>query len=140
MNRTWFALAVLSASLLCSCQSTGLSSAQSGPALAGIREVSCSQLKDWMAASKPFTLIDVREDKEWSDGHAAAALHISRWTLSQKIDAAVPDKNGCIVLYCLSGKRSAASAVTLQRLGYTNVYSLAGGLRDYERAGLPTQR
>jgi rhodanese-related sulfurtransferase len=139
MNPTWFALGVLTASLLCSCQSTGLSSAQSSPALAGIREVSASQLKGWMAASKPFKLIDVREDQEWSDGHAAAAIHISRWTLSQKIDAAAPDRNGCIVLYCLSGKRSAASAVTLQRLGYTNVFSLAGGLREYERAGLPIQ-
>jgi rhodanese-related sulfurtransferase len=105
-----------------------------------IKEVSTSQLKDWLATGQPLTLIDVREDNEWQGGHAAAATHISRWTLSDRIGTVVPDKNARIVLYCLGGVRSAAAAATVQRMGYTNVFSLAGGFKGYQLAGLPIQR
>lgn len=138
MNRKWIASGALALSFLCSCRSNA--PRENSPAVAGVREVSASQLKSWMAASEPFTLIDVREDKEWREGHASSALHIPRLTLSDRIGAIAPDKAARIVLYCRSGRRSALSAGTLQRLGYTNVFSLAGGLKDYVQAGLPIQR
>jgi sulfur-carrier protein adenylyltransferase/sulfurtransferase len=93
-----------------------------------------------MAAGQPMTLIDVREDDEWRAGHAVAALHIPRWKLWERIAAVVPDKGARIVLYCKGGARSAAAASTLQRLGYTNVFSLAGGFKSYQLAGLPALR
>jgi rhodanese-related sulfurtransferase len=101
--------------------------------------VSSQELKDWMATGKQFTLIDVREDHEWRTGHAATALHITRGTLSDRISSAAPDKAAAIVLYCKGGVRSAASAATLQKLGYTNVHSLIGGFLKYQLAGLPVQ-
>ena len=72
-----------------------------------IKEVSTSQLKDWMTAGQPFTLIDVREDNEWQAGHAAAAIHISRWTLSGKIGTVVPDKTArsCSIAWVARGRR-----------------------------------
>ena len=105
-----------------------------------IKEVSTSQLNEWMTGRQKFTLIDVREDNEWQDGHAARAIHISRGTLIGKIGSVLPDKNARIVLYCLGGVRSAAAAETLQKMGYTNVYSLDGGFKNYQLAGLPVQR
>ena len=105
-----------------------------------IKEVSSSQLTDWLATGQALTLVDVREDTEWQGGHAVTATHISRWTLSDKIGTVVPDKNARIMLYCLGGVRSAAAAATLQRMGYTNVFSLAGGFKSYQLAGLPTQK
>ncbi len=102
-----------------------------------IRELSVSQLKDWMSQRRTYALIDVREDDEWSSGHAAGALHIPRWTLASRLAGTVPDKNATIVLYCRSGVRSAAAAATLRRLGYCNVFSLMGGFKQYQAAGLP---
>ena len=129
---------------LCSCGSSGRSERTSAaPAKATadqIKEVSPQELQTWMSSGKQFTLIDVREDDEWQTGHASAALHISRWTLAGRISSVVPDKAACIVLYCKGGVRSAASAATLQKLGYTNVFSLSGGFKNYQLAGLPVQQ
>ena len=81
-------------------------------------------------------LIDVREDREWSD-HAADAEHIGRGVLERDIVEKVPDKETSIILYCGGGFRSALSADNLQRMGYTKVYSLAGGWKAWKEAGAP---
>ncbi len=139
-----FAFVTLIAGGLCSCGPSGVSEKTSAVAAKAtahqIKEVSPQELQNWMSTGKQFTLIDVREDDEWQTGHAAAALHISRWTLSGRISSVVPDKAACIVLYCKGGVRSAASAAALQKLGYTNVFSLAGGFKNYQLAGLPAQQ
>lgn len=122
----------VAAGLLCSCSRRTASPPE------GVKEVSASELKAWMARGEQFTLIDVREDDEWQAGHAAGAIHISRWALSKRIGPVVPDKGALIVLYCLGGVRSGTAAKGLQNLGYSNVYSLAGGFRMYQAAGLPT--
>jgi rhodanese-related sulfurtransferase len=145
----WGAVAALLSTLLCSCQSSGGPANQASTRQSAVsakdpsqqvKEISVRQLKNWMSTGQAFMLIDVREDYEWQAGHATAAIHISRWTLADRIMAAVPDKATCIVLYCWGGVRSATAAATLQKMGYTNVLSLAGGLAQYELAGLPIQR
>ncbi len=149
MHSGRIACAALFLSLLCSWQSTGKGqnqasdrrpSAQANDSSERIKEVSVSQLKQWMTTKRTLALIDVREDNEWQAGHAAKAIHISRWALSEKIGTVVPDKGARIVLYCAGGVRSAAAAAGLQRMGYTNVLSLAGGFKSYELAGLPVEK
>ncbi|HEV2447885.1 MAG TPA: rhodanese-like domain-containing protein [Candidatus Sulfopaludibacter sp.] len=105
-----------------------------------IREVSSAQLKEWLASPARPILIDVREDSEWQAGHAATAIHIGRGVLEREIEPAVPDKSARVVLYCHSGARSALAADTLQRMGYTSVFSLAGGMQAYQAASLPMQK
>lgn len=85
-------------------------------------------------------LIDTREDHEWADGHAAGATHLSRGVLERDIENVVPDKSARIVLYCGGGYRSALSADSLAKMGYTNVWSLAGGWRAWQEAGLPVEK
>jgi rhodanese-related sulfurtransferase len=142
MDTRWIATVALSLSLLCSCGSSAGPKYQASQKDASeqIKEISTSQLIDWMTTGQAFTLIDVREDNEWQAGHAAAAIHISRWTLSGRIGTVVPDKTARIVLYCLGGVRSAAAAEALQKMGYTNVFSLTGGFKNYQLAGLPVQK
>lgn len=82
-------------------------------------------------------LIDVREDSEW-DHHASGAEHIGRGVLERDIIAKVPDKETEIILYCGGGYRSALAADNLQRMGYKNVYSLAGGWKAWKEADAPT--
>ncbi|HEY1754340.1 MAG TPA: rhodanese-like domain-containing protein, partial [Bryobacteraceae bacterium] len=66
-------------------------------------------------------LIDVREDREWADGHASGAVHLSRGVIERDIETEIPEKSTTMVLYCGGGYRSALTAASLQKMGYTNV-------------------
>jgi rhodanese-related sulfurtransferase len=82
-------------------------------------------------------LVDVREDSEWAEGHAAGAVHMSKGVIERDIETRVPDTAQTMVLYCGGGYRSALVADALQRMGYRNVISLDGGWRAWNEAGLP---
>jgi rhodanese-related sulfurtransferase len=85
-------------------------------------------------------LIDVREDREWADGHAAGAIHLSKGVIERDIESEIPDKSTTMVLYCGGGYRSALAALELQKMGYTNAISLDGGWRAWNQAGLPVEK
>jgi len=84
-------------------------------------------------------LIDVREDHEWDAGRAAGATHMSRGIIERDIERLVPDKAAELILYCGGGYRSALACDNLQKMGYTNVHSMAGGWTAWTDAGLPTE-
>jgi rhodanese-related sulfurtransferase len=105
-----------------------------------IREISPERLKGLAAGKERYMLIDVREDGEWAAGHAAGAAHVSRGLLERDIKTKAPRKDSQIVLYCQGGGRSALAADTLQKMGYSNVYSLAGGFMAYQKLGLPVEK
>ncbi len=84
-------------------------------------------------------LIDVREDREWEAGRARGAEHLGRGVIERDIEGAVPDKGAELILYCGGGYRSALAADNLQRMGYTNVYSLAGGWKAWKDSGAPVE-
>jgi rhodanese-related sulfurtransferase len=85
-------------------------------------------------------LIDVREDREWSEGHAAGAIHLGKGVIERDIEKEIPDKSKPLVLYCGGGFRSALAAEALQKMGYTNAISLDGGWRAWNAAGLPVEK
>jgi len=76
-------------------------------------------------------LIDVRDKEEFAKSHLKNAQHLSRGTLEMKIGNLAPDTGAAIVLYCAGGNRGALAAESLQRMGYSNVYSIEGGLSAY---------
>ena len=84
-------------------------------------------------------LIDVREDHEWADGHAAGARHMGRGVIERDIVHEIPDKSAELILYCGGGYRSALAADNLQKMGYTNVFSLAGGWRAWKESEAPIE-
>src|SRR3954449_3938891 len=85
--------------------------------------------------SRPV-LIDVRESEEWDAGHIPGARHVPRGYLESRIEAAAPDKDARVILYCASGQRSALAARTLEDLlGYTNVSSMNGGITLWKDRG-----
>lgn len=86
------------------------------------------------------TLIDVREDGEWQDGHVRGAIHLGRGIIERDIVKTVADKDAPLVLYCGGGFRSILAADNLQRMGYRNVASLAGGWKALVAAGFPTEK
>jgi rhodanese-related sulfurtransferase len=106
-------------------------------ARARVREVSVEEALGRVGAGA--RLLDVREDGEWEQGHARGAEHMGRGVIERDIEARVPDRGAELILYCGGGYRSALAADNLQRMGYTNVYSMAGGWRAWQEAGAPVE-
>ena len=99
-----------------------------------VKEIDIEQLQQ---LAEPFLLIDVREDREWQNGHLPNALHIGKGVIERDIETAVADKSTVLVLYCGGGFRSALPGDMLQLMGYSEVLSLAGGYTAWVNAGLP---
>jgi rhodanese-related sulfurtransferase len=85
-------------------------------------------------------IIDVREKDEWDEEHIPDATHMSRGTIELDIEEKVPDTDALIICHCGGGGRSALAAGNLQKMGYENVRSMAGGLKAWRAAGLPTTK
>ena len=87
-----------------------------------------------------FFLVDVREDSEWAQGHLPGAIHIGKGVIERDIETRIPANQSDIVLYCGGGYRSALAALSLKKMGYTNVCSMDGGFRGWTEAGLPVEK
>ena len=105
-----------------------------------IRESTVDDVKQDNESGQEFVLADTREESEWAAGHAAGAIHLGKGIIERDIEGAVPDTSKKIVLYCGGGYRSALAADALQKMGYSNVYSLAGGWRAWKAAEMPVER
>ncbi len=99
-----------------------------------IRECSVDDVKNGQVPAGSL-LIDVREESEYAAGHIPGAIHLSKGVIERDIEAKVPDKSAPLVLYCGGGFRSALAADNLQKMGYTNVLSMDGGMRGWREAG-----
>lgn len=100
-----------------------------------VQEQTVEEVKGRLDAGEEFVLIDVREDREWITAHVTGAIHVGKGVLERDIENAVPDTKTPTVLYCGGGSRSALAAEALQRMGYTNVVSMAGGFGGWKTAG-----
>ncbi len=105
-----------------------------------IREITIEEVVAKQQQGESFEFVDVREDHEWAQGRAAGSRHIGRGVLERDIEALIPDKDREIVLYCGGGYRSALAAENLQKMGYRNVFSMAGGIRAWRERGLPEEK
>ena len=105
-----------------------------------IRESTVDDVKQDNESRQEFVLADTREESEWVAGHAAGAIHLGKGIIERDIESAVPDTSKKIVLYCGGGYRSALAADALQKMGYSNVYSLAGGWKAWKAAQMPVER
>lgn len=108
-------------------------------ALLGIKEVSVEEASA-AASAGSAVLVDVREDREWVAGRAAGAVHIGKGVIERDIEHLYPDPETPLYCYCGGGYRSALVAEALQKMGYTNVFSVAGGIKGWADAGLPMDR
>jgi rhodanese-related sulfurtransferase len=102
-----------------------------------IREVSVAEAQARM--KEGAKLIDVREDNEWDAEHASGSTHMSRGIIERDIVQTFPEKDTELILYCGGGYRSALAADMLQKMGYTNVHSMAGGWKAWKESGGPTE-
>jgi rhodanese-related sulfurtransferase len=105
-----------------------------------VKEVTIPQARERLAQNKRAVLVDVREDREWENGHAVEAVHLGKGIFERDLEKKFPDSNTELILYCGGGYRSALAADAAQRMGYGNVYSLIGGYKEMVEAQWPMRR
>ena len=82
--------------------------------------------------------LDVREDKEFSEGHILNALHIPYGVIEKRLAELESYKSQPLIVYCRSGQRSAQASSVLRNQGFERVYKLSGGIVAWRGADLPT--
>ena len=103
-----------------------------------ITEISPTDAASKTKSSSNAVIVDVREKDEWDESHIPDAVHMSRGMVELEVEDKFPDRNMTIVCHCGGGGRSALAAESLQKMGYKNVRSMAGGFKAWKAAGLPT--
>jgi rhodanese-related sulfurtransferase len=105
-----------------------------------VKEISLQEARRRLTQNPAAMLMDVREDHEWQAAHAAEAVHLGKGILERDIERLYPDKSQEIIMYCGGGYRSMLTAAAAKKMGYTNVFSLAGGYKAMSAAGWPLRR
>jgi rhodanese-related sulfurtransferase len=100
----------------------------------------CDEVKARLDRGEKFVLVDVREDREFDADHLPGAVHLGKGIIERDIEGKYPDLKTELVLYCGGGFRSALAADNLQKMGYTNVISMDGGIRDWREKGYPLEK
>ena len=104
-----------------------------------IREVTAGETNAKLQAGEDVLVLDVREESEWEQGHVRGATHMGKGIIERDIESVAGNLDREIILYCGGGYRSALAADNLQKMGYTNVASLAGGWRGWNELDLPVE-
>ena len=102
-----------------------------------IKETNVADVKHRSEAGEKFLLVDVREESEWARDHLPGAVHMGKGVIERDVEHKVPDPATPMILYCGGGFRSALAADNLQKMGYTNVLSMDGGIREWREKGYP---
>ena len=105
-----------------------------------VRETSVDTIKSRMDRREKFLLVDVREEGEFAKDHLPGAIHLGKGVIERDVEARVPELNTEMVLYCGGGFRSALAADNLQKMGYTNVISMDGGIREWREKNYPLEK
>ncbi len=105
-----------------------------------VKELTVDDVRRKLDRGESVHLIDVREDHEWEKGRLPGANHLGKGIIERDVETKFPDAGAEIILYCGGGFRSALAADNLQKMGYTNVYSMDGGYRGWTDAGLKVEK
>jgi rhodanese-related sulfurtransferase len=102
-----------------------------------VKETTVDDVKSRLDQGEKFMLVDVREESEFANDHLPGAIHLGKGVIERDVEAHVPDLNAPMVLYCGGGFRSALAADNLQKMGYSNVISMDGGIREWREKNYP---
>ena len=104
-----------------------------------VRETNVDEVNARLDRGEKFVLVDVREDREFDADHLPGAIHLGKGIIERDVEGKYPDLETPLVLYCGGGFRSALAADNLQKMGYTKVISMDGGIRDWRGKGYPLE-
>jgi rhodanese-related sulfurtransferase len=105
-----------------------------------VRETNVDEVKSRLDRGDKLVLIDVREDREFDADHLPGAVHLGKGIIERDVEAKYPDLQTELILYCGGGFRSALAADNLQKMGYSNVISMDGGIRGWREKEYPLEK
>jgi rhodanese-related sulfurtransferase len=105
-----------------------------------VKETTVDEVKEKLDQGDKFLLVDVREESEFAKDHLPGAIHLGKGVIERDVETRVPEFDTPMVLYCGGGFRSALAADNLQKMGYTNVISMDGGVREWRQKNYPMER
>jgi len=105
-----------------------------------VRETNVDDVKSRLDRGDKLVLIDVREDREFDADHLPGAVHLGKGIIERDVEAKYPDLQTELILYCGGGFRSALAADNLQKMGYSNVISMDGGIRGWREKSYPLEK
>ncbi len=101
--------------------------------------ISDAELDALFSGDTPFALIDIRESGEYNSSHIPGAALIPRRRIEFIIEDSVPAKGVQVVVCDDDGRRALLAAATLERLGYSKVSVLDGGVNRWSARDYPTE-
>jgi rhodanese-related sulfurtransferase len=105
-----------------------------------VREATADEVKQKLDRGDKFLLVDVREESEYAQDHLPGAVHLGKGVIERDVELKAPDMSTPMILYCGGGFRSALAADNLQKMGYSDVISMDGGIREWRQKGYPLTR
>ncbi|PYX56396.1 MAG: sulfurtransferase [Acidobacteria bacterium] len=105
-----------------------------------VRATNVDEVKSKLDHGGKFVLVDVREESDFAKDHLPGAIPLGKGVIERDIEARVPKLDTPLALYCGGGFRSALAADNLQKMGYTNVISMGGGIREWREKGYPLSK
>lgn len=108
-------------------------------ALSGVAQIGPADAINMINHEKAV-VIDVREDKEFVEGHIINSIHIPLGNVQQRIDELKAHSQKPIIVSCRSGARSNAACSMLRKNGFENVFNLKGGIMAWQNASLPLNK
>lgn len=93
--------------------------------------ITAEKLKELMTSGKKYELIDARVTAQYSKAHVASAKNIPHTKLRTSLKDI--DKDAAVITYCNKGVTGNAAQNILINEGYTEVYNLSGGFKQYTR-------
>jgi len=105
-----------------------------------VRETNVDEVRSRLDRGDKLVLIDVREDREFDADHLPGAVHLGKGIIERDVEAKYPDLQTELILYCGGGFRSALAADNLQKMGYSNIISMDGGIRSWREKGYPLEK
>jgi rhodanese-related sulfurtransferase len=100
-----------------------------------VKECTVADVTGRLNRGEKLNLVDVREESEYAAGHVPGAVHLGKGVIERDVEGRFPNKAAELILYCGGGFRSALAADNLQKMGYTNVISMDGGMRGWRQGG-----
>jgi rhodanese-related sulfurtransferase len=105
-----------------------------------VKEITIEEARRRLSENSSAVLVDVREDSEWTQDHAAEAVHVGKGVLERDLEHLYPDINTELLMYCGGGYRSVLTAQVAQKMGYRNVCSIIGGYKGMVQGGWPMSK
>lgn len=107
------------------------------PVAAGnVEDVTPSELNAMLSSGNGLVIVDVREPWEYMQGHVPGAKLIPLGQLAARAEELDPSQPVAVI--CQTGNRSQSAAAVLGQKGISKIYNVAGGMTDWQNAGLPT--